>query len=138
MLWFKTFHIVFVVAWFAGLLYLPRLFVYHAMTEDEPGLERFVVMERKLFAIMTIGAVLALIFGSAILITVPAYLTQGWLHAKLVLVGFLIAYHAYCGKLMRDFRRRKNRREPRFYRLFNEVPAVVLMVVVYLVVFKPL
>ena len=138
MLWLKTFHIVFVVAWFAGLLYLPRLFVYHAMAEDQISLDRFVVMERKLFAIMTVGALAALACGVGILIAVPSYLSQGWLHVKLVLVGFLIAYHAYCAKLMRSFRAGKNRREARFYRFFNEVPALALIVIAYLVVFKPL
>src|ERR1700749_3563071 len=83
LLWLKAFHIVFVVTWFAGLFYLPRLFVYHATATDAPGLERFAIMERRLFGIMTVGGTLAALFGVAMLVAAPGYLTQGWLHAKL-------------------------------------------------------
>ena len=102
MLWVKSFHIIFVVAWFAGLFYLPRLFVYHAMTTDLPGIERFKVMERKLYyGIMTPSAVLAVIFG--LWLWLGYGITGGWLHAKLVLVLMLIAYHLYCQQTARRF-----------------------------------
>jgi protoporphyrinogen IX oxidase len=139
MLWVKAFHIVFVVSWYAGLLYLPRLFVYHAMTEDAPGRERFKVMERKLFAIMTIGAAGATIFGIWLLAGYAwtAYAASGWLRAKLALVMLLFVYHIYCGKLMVDFRHDRNRHSHVFYRWFNEIPALILVAVVVLVVVKP-
>ncbi len=96
MLWLKAFHVVFVVTWFAGLFYLPRLFVYHVATTDDAGLARFVLMERRLFAIMSVGALLAVPFGIAMLILAPPYLQDGWLRAKLLLVAGLVAYHAGC------------------------------------------
>src|SRR5918999_1075221 len=105
MLWLKAFHIVFVVTWFAGLFYLPRLFVYHAAALDEVGRERFKVMERRLFVMMTIGAVLTAFFGISLLTMVPAYLESGWLHVKLVLVLLLAGYHAWCYRLVRAFSR---------------------------------
>lgn len=139
MLWIKSFHLIFVVMWFAGLLYLPRLFVYHAMSSDVIGIERFKVMERKLFAITTIGGIGALIFGLWLLIggAWSAYSTSIWLHLKLLLVAVLIAFHLLCCKLMLDFRDDRNRRGHGFYRLFNEIPAVILIAVVILVVVKP-
>src|ERR1700729_3533784 len=91
MLWLKAFHIIFVVTWFAGLFYLPRLFVYHVTTTDTLSLERFVVMERRLFGIMTLGATLAVLFGISMLVAAPSYLQMGWLHVKLTLVAVLIA-----------------------------------------------
>jgi len=140
MLWIKSFHLIFVVMWYAGLLYLPRLFVYHAMSDDVIGIERFKVMERKLFAITTIGGVGALAFGVWLLVDSAwaAYSTSLWLHLKLTLVAVLIAFHVLCGKLMLDFRDDRNRHGHRFYRLLNEVPAVILIAVVILVVVKPL
>src|SRR5580698_1056377 len=104
MLWLKAFHIIFVVTWFAGLFYLPRLFVYHSTATDAPGLERFVVMERRLFGIMTVGSTHAALCGASMLIAAPAYLTFGWLHVKLTLVAVLIGYHAWCYRLMVAFR----------------------------------
>src|SRR5512138_2630317 len=101
-LWLKAFHVVFVVTWFAGLFYLPRLFVYHAVATDQASLERFVVMERRLYGIMSIGAALAIGFAVAMLITQPEYLTFGWLRTKLLLVALLIGYHHYCRVLMRS------------------------------------
>ena len=139
MLWVKAFHVIFVVAWFAGLLYLPRLFVYHAETSDSIGDERFKVMERKLFMIMTIGGAGATVFGLWLVADYAwtAYASTGWFRAKLVLAGALVLYHAWCGKLVADFAAGRNRHGHRFYRLFNEVPAVLLLAVVILVVVKP-
>jgi putative membrane protein len=135
----KTLHIVFVVAWFAGLFYLPRLFVYHAQAapDDRIGIERFKVMERKLYAgIMTPAAVLTVVFGLWLWL---GYGIGGeWLHAKLVLVLVLIAFHVYLGALMRDFARERNRHGHVFYRWLNEIPALPLLIaIVYLVVAKP-
>jgi len=137
MLWLKAFHIIFVVTWFAGLFYLPRLFVYHATTTDALSLERFVVMERRLFGIMTLGAALAIIFGLSMIAAAPAYLHFGWLHAKLTLVAALIGYHLWCRALMRSLRDGRNTHSQRWYRLFNEAPALLLIAIVILVVVKP-
>jgi putative membrane protein len=137
MLWLKAFHIVFVVTWFAGLFYLPRLFVYHAQTEDKISLDRFVVMERKLFVIMTIGAVGAVIFGLWMIVLSPAHLSSDWMHAKLTLVVALIAYHAWLGIMARRFREGGNRRGHVYYRWVNELPAFFLIAIVILVVVKP-
>jgi protoporphyrinogen IX oxidase len=137
MLWVKAFHIVFMVTWFAGLFYLPRLFVYHAMATDAASVERFKVMERKLyFGIMTPGAVLTILFGAWLWL---GYGFAGtWLNIKIALVLVLIAYHLYCGKLLIDFRLGRNRRGHVFYRWLNEFPVVVLIAIVVLVVVKPL
>jgi protoporphyrinogen IX oxidase len=135
-LWIKAFHIIFMVTWFAGLFYLPRLFVYHAQTADTAGKERFKVMERKLyFGIMTPGLVLTLVSGFWLWLGYGY--RGGWLHAKLALVAILVAYHAYCGKLLLDFRRDRNRHGHVFYRWLNEFPVLVLIAVVILVVVKP-
>jgi len=138
--WVKSFHVVFMVTWFAGLFYLPRLFVYHAMTEDEPGKARFKLMERKLYlGIMTPSAVLTVGLGIWMLIDYgwAAYSHSGWLHAKLVLVALLITYHVYCGRLVADFRQDRNRYSHVFYRWFNEIPVLILVAVVILVIVKP-
>jgi putative membrane protein len=141
LLWLKAFHIVFVVTWFAGLFYLPRLFVYHVDANDEVSHARFVVMERRLLIITHIGGALALLFGLALLWSwidlAPDYLRQGWLRAKLTLVAGLIGYHAWCMRLATEFRERSNRRSARWFRWFNEVPALALIGVVILVVVKP-
>ena len=136
MLWIKALHIFFVVSWFAGLFYLPRLFVYHASTTDAPGHERFVVMERRLFMMMSLGAIGSVVFGLWLMLGWwwPAPL---WLHVKLGLVALLLLYHMACYKLMRDFRAGQNRLSPRFYRLFNEFPALLLLGVLFLVELKP-
>ena len=140
-MWVKAFHVIFMVTWFAGLFYLPRLFVYHAMIEpdDERGLARMKVMERKLYAIMTIGGVLTAIFGIWLLIDYAwaVFSGDGWLHAKLMLVAILIAYHLYCGKIVKEFREDKNDRGHVFYRWFNEFPVLILVSVVILVMVKP-
>jgi len=136
MLWVKTLHIVFMVTWFAGLFYLPRLFVYHAMSDDRASLERFKVMERKLYwGIMTPGGVLTLVFG--VWLWLGWGFAGGWLHAKLVLVAALVVYHVWCGKLMMDFRRERNTRSHVWFRWFNEFPVLVLIGTVALVVLKP-
>jgi putative membrane protein len=137
MLWLKAFHVVFVVTWFAGLFYLPRLFVYHVTATDEIGLQRFAVMERRLFGIMTIGAVLAVSFGLSMILAAPGYLAFGWLHVKLVLVAVLIGYHVWCYRLMVALREGRNSRSERWLRLFNEAPALLLIGIVVLAVVKP-
>ena len=137
MLWVKSLHIIAMVTWFAGLFYLPRLFVYHALTRDSIGSERFKVMERKLYVgIMTPGAVLTI--ASGLWLWLGFGITGGWLYAKLALVLILIAQHAWLGKLMVDFRRDRNRHGHVFYRWLNEIPALpLLVVIVWLVVAKP-
>ena len=140
MLWVKAFHIIFVTSWFAGLFYLPRLFVNHAMILDSAmnntaTLERLELMERKLYRFMLPLAVLALGFG--LWLWLGCGITGAWLHAKLVLVAGLVVYHFYCGKLMRDFKAGNNTHHHVWYRWFNEVPVIVLFAVVILVVVKP-
>jgi putative membrane protein len=136
MLWIKSLHIIFVVAWFAGLFYLPRLFVYHAEATDSVSNERFKVMERKLYrGIMTPCMVLTLVFG--VWMWLGYGITGRWLYAKLVLVALLIGYHEYLGKLLRDFANDTNRHGHTFYRWINELPLVLLAAIVVLVVVKP-
>ena len=146
MLWLKAFHVVGVVSWFAALLYLPRLFVYHAQIQnpqaggeidDAVGNARFKIMERKLFALMTIAAVIALAFGVSMLAAAPDYLLMRWLHVKLALVLVLIGYHGACFALLQEFAADRNTHSERWYRLFNEVPALLLIAIVILVVVKP-
>ena len=136
MLWLKAFHVVFVVAWFAGLFYLPRLYVYHVTTADADGRARFAVMERRLFAIMTIGALGAVLFGVAMIIAAPGYLALGWLRVKLALVAALVGYHLWCYRLMRELAAGSGRSQ-RWYRFFNEVPGLLLIAIVILAVVKP-
>jgi len=136
-LWLKAFHIIFLVTWFAGLFYLPRLFVYHTVTTDAVSLERFKIMERRLFMIMTVGAVLTVVFGCAMLVTTPAYLQQPWLHVKLGLVSLLIGYHAWCYRLIKQFAANQNTHSQKWFRWFNEAPSLLLIGIVILVVVKP-
>jgi protoporphyrinogen IX oxidase len=141
MLWLKSFHIVFVVTWFAGLFYLPRLFIYHLETSDAAGQERFVRMQRKLLVITHIGAALALLFGLALL---GSWIHQGirlsgmpWMHAKLFLVLLLLGYHHACMRIARRMAAGERPYSDRFLRWFNEVPALLLIAIVVLVVVKP-
>jgi len=136
MLWIKALHIVFLITWFAGLFYLPRLYVYHAMTDDRPGRERFKIMERKLYwGIMTPGAVLTIVFG--VWLWAGYGVTGGWLHAKLVLVVLAIGYHHACRSLLRKFEEFANTRSERWFRVFNETSILLFTVIVVLVVVKP-
>jgi protoporphyrinogen IX oxidase len=137
MLWLKAFHVVFVVTWFAGLFYLPRLYVYHAVTTDAAGIARFAVMERRLFFIMSVGAVLTVLFGMAMIVAAPGYLTMGWLRAKLLLVALLVGYHFWCYRLMLALRAGVNPHSQRWYRWFNELPGLLLIAIVVLAVVKP-
>ena len=138
MLWVKAFHIIFMVTWFAGLFYLPRLFVYHAMTDDAATAAQFKVMERKLyFGITTPGGILTVISGLWLWLGFGAGAGSNWLIAKLVLVAILIGYHLWCGHLVAEFRDNKNRHSHVFYRWFNEFPTLVLVVAVLLAVLKP-
>lgn len=136
MLWVKAFHIVFMVSWFAGLFYLPRLFVYHAMSEDAVSHERFKVMERKLYyGIMTPGATITVALG--LVLWLYYGVSGGWLYAKLALVALLIGYHLWCGRLLADFARGRNTKTHVWYRWFNEFPVLILIGAVVLVVVKP-
>ena len=137
MLWVKSLHIVFLVSWYAGLFYLPRLYVYHAMASDSVGIERFKLMERKLYyGIMTPSAILTIVSG--LWLWLGYGVGGGWLYAKLALVAILVAHHLWLGKLMRDFREDRNRHGHVFYRWINEIPALpVLIAIVLLVLFKP-
>lgn len=137
--WIKALHIVALVSWFAGLFYLPRLFVYHAQSTDQPSLERFCVMERKLYrGIMSPAMVATIVLGGCLLCANPAYyFSHGWLHAKLLLVAVLVGYHFYCGALLRRFANAENSRSHVFYRWFNEVPVLFLLAIVILVVVRP-
>lgn len=135
MLWIKAFHLIFVISWFAGLFYLPRLFVNHAMTQDAATQERLSLMEHKLYRFMLPLAVLAMTFG--LWLWLGYGIKGGWLHAKLLLVAGLIAYHMYCGKLMRAFAAGKNTHSHVWYRWFNEMPVLVLFAIVILAVVKP-
>jgi putative membrane protein len=139
MIWVKALHVIFMVTWFAGLFYLPRLFVYHADARDSISHDRFLVMERKLFAIMTLGAVLTAVFGVWLLADYAwaAWKTSIWLTIKLILVGALIVYHLYCLKIMRSFRAGTARHSHVYYRWINEIPALLLIGIVLLAVAKP-
>lgn len=144
MLWVKAFHIIAVICWFAAIFYLPRLFVYHAMVDnkggnDQASIDRFKIMERKLYrGIMTPSMIATLILGGWLMsYNLDYYLAQGWLHAKLSLIVALVGYHYYCGFLMRQFRDDKNTKSHKFYRVFNEIPVFILLAVVILVVVKP-
>lgn len=138
-LWFKALHIISMVCWFAGLFYLPRLFVYHAMSDDAPSHERFCIMERKLYrGIMHPSMVATVVFGGLMLWQNPGlWQTGAWLHAKLTLVALLIGYHHACGRILRRFAVGDNQRGHVWFRWFNEVPVIFLLAIVILVVVKP-
>ena len=134
----KALHVIAIACWFAGLFYLPRLFVYHAMSEDEASKERFCIMERKLYRGIMLPSMLAtVILGLWLLHLNPAWLSMGWMHIKLVLVVILIGYHHLCGAQLKRFARGDNTRSHVFYRWFNEVPVLFLIAIVLLVVIKP-
>lgn len=140
MLWLKALHLIFMVTWFAGLFYLPRLFVYHAMSDDEISHERFKIMERKLFfGIMTPGMILTFIFGLWMLVDYAweLYSASGWLYAKLSLLLLLLIYHVCCGKWLLDFKHDRNRHSHVYFRWMNEIPVLFLVSIVILATVKP-
>ena len=139
MLWVRAFHVIFMVTWFAGVFYLPRLFVYHALAKDDVSNERFKVMERKLYrGIMTPGGILTTVFGLWLLLDAPkVYFAQGWMHAKLGLIILLWAYHLLCGYYKNKFAIDQNTKSHLFYRYFNEIPVLLLVAIVILVIVKP-
>jgi protoporphyrinogen IX oxidase len=138
-LYVKAFHVIFMVTWFAGLFYLPRLFVHHAMTTDAATKERFKIMERKLAVMMDIGATLTMVFGFWLLFSYgwSQYKHNGWLHVKLTAVALLVVYHVWCRMIVRTFRNDANQRSHKWYRVFNEVPTLLLILIVIIVVVRP-
>jgi putative membrane protein len=140
MQWVIAFHIISVVTWFSGLFYLPRLFVYHAMSEDQISKDRFIIMERKLFnGITTPSGIATVLLGLWLLSFNPSYyMSAAWFHWKLLAVLILIAYHFMCWRLLVAFREQRNTRSHVFYRFFNEFPVFLLIAIVILVVVKPL
>lgn len=140
MLWLKSLHLIFMVTWFAGLFYLPRLFVYHAMSDDEISNERFKVMERKLyFGIMTPGMILTLGFGVWMLFDYAwmIYSVSIWLRIKFALIGLLVGYHLWCGKWLLDFKHNRNQHSHVYFRWMNEIPVLFLFAIILLAVIKP-
>jgi putative membrane protein len=137
MLWLKAFHIVFVIAWFVAIFALPRLFVYHVGITDAKESERFKLMERRMFGMMTFGALMATIFAALMLFNAPGYLETGWLHVKLPLVVVLYGYHFWCYRLVVAFREDRNVHSERWYRVFNEAPLLLLIAIVVLATVKP-
>ena len=136
MLLYKTLHIIFMVTWFAGLFYLPRLYVYHAQAEDQISKDRFKIMERKLFwGIMTPGGVLTVLFG---VLLIEYHGMSYWLKMKILLVFVLALYHVWCGVLLEKFKTDRNSHSHVWYRIFNEVPVIFLVLIVALVVYKPI
>ncbi len=137
--WIKALHLIAMVAWFAGLFYLPRLFVYHTAAHDTVSIERFKVMEHRLYYfIMAPAALLTVIFGFILFSFSVAYYSQAiWMHIKLILVGLLIIFHGYCGKLLKDFKQDKNQHSSLFYRCFNELPTLLLIAIVILAEVQP-
>jgi putative membrane protein len=136
---FKALHVFFMVAWFAGIFYLPRLFVYHAMTEERSNSSMLKIMERRLLFFVTPFAILTAVFGFALMyIYGREWIKLSiWLHIKLTLVLFLYIYHGYCFKLLADFKHDRNKRSDRFYRIFNELPVILLLAIIMLAVMKP-
>lgn len=139
-LWIKAFHLIAMVTWFAGLFYLPRLFVYHCQVKDADNNARFKIMERKLYwAITTPGAIVTIALGLAAIhgYGIEWFKQQGWLHLKLVFVLLLIGFHLWCGRLLRDFAADRNQRSERFYRAINEIPVIPLIAIILLAVLRP-
>ncbi len=140
MIWYKALHLIFMVTWFSGLFYLPRLFVYHAMSDDKISIDRFKVMEKKLFyGIATPGGLLTIIFGFCLLVSngMISYSGQLWLSLKMSLVAILVLYHIYCFSLLQDFKYDRNKHTHIWYRWFNEVPVLILVGIILLAVIKP-
>jgi len=140
MLWYKALHLIFMVTWFSGLFYLPRLFVYHAMSDDKISIDRFKIMEKKLFyGIATPGGLLTIIFGFCLLVSngITSYSGQLWLSLKMILIAVLVLYHIYCFSLLQDFKYNRNKHTHIWYRWFNEVPVLILVGIVLLAVIKP-
>jgi putative membrane protein len=137
MLWIKALHVFFVVAWFAGLFYLPRLFVYHADTTDAAGHARFCIMERRLYGLATIAMIGTWIFGIWTLMHLPGFMKAGWFHAKLLLVVALSGYHGWLKLHLRRFALQQNTRSARYFRIANEIPALALLAILILVIVKP-
>ncbi|MBT7602971.1 MAG: CopD family protein [Gammaproteobacteria bacterium] len=139
MMLLKTLHIIFMVAWFSGLFYLPRLFVYHSMAKDKTSLDRFIIMEKKLlWGIMTPSALLTILFGLILTcMYMPEYLSQPWLQIKISLVTILLIYHIWCIKIYRNFLRNRNKNSHVWFRWFNEFPVLMLTLIIILVVYKP-
>jgi protoporphyrinogen IX oxidase len=143
MLWIKALHVIFVVSWFAGLLYLPRLFVYHTEVRDAENHDRFCLMERRLYGITTLAMLGTWIFGIATVLAADSayakavYAGMGWLHLKILLVLLLSGYHGWLKVTLRRFAAGQNTHSARFYRLVNEIPAVLLVAIVILVIVKP-
>lgn len=141
MLIIKAFHLIFMVTWFAGLFYLPRLYVYHSMAQDKISIDRFKIMERKLlFGITTPGAILTLTFGFWLIsyFDVDYIKAATWLHIKLSLILLLVLFHIYCGHLYFKFKQDKNKHSHVFYRFLNEVPVLMLIAIIFLAVLKPI
>ena len=140
MLWVKAFHVIFVVCWFAGLFYLPRLYVYHATEQNISTIARFKIMEWRLFwYITTPAAILVGLLGWTMIFSNYSYYEHlNWLHLKLILALFLYIFHLYLGKLLWDFYRDKNKHSARFYRYLNEVPTLFLIAIVILTIVKPI
>lgn len=140
-LWMKALHLVAMVTWFAALFYLPRLYVYHAMARDrgeQQAIDHFLVMERKLYrGIMTPSMIAVLLFGGTLLVLNPAWLAQGWIHAKLLLVALLVGYHHLCLIYLKQFAESRCRRGQVFFRWFNELPVIALLLIIFLAVLKP-
>ncbi len=136
-LWFKALHLAFMVTWFAGLFYLPRLFIYHSQAEDDVSRQRFSVMQRRLFIIMTIGAVLTVVFGLLMLWVNHALLAQGWFHAKMALLAGLVVFHVRCLSWIRRLAAGKIPGDTRWLRWFNEIPIIFLLGMIILAVVKP-
>ncbi|MEQ5803856.1 protoporphyrinogen oxidase HemJ [Halomonas sp. H10-9-1] len=140
-LWFKALHLIAMVTWFAALFYLPRLYVYHAMARDrgeQQAIDHFLVMERKLYrGIMTPSMIAVLLFGGVMLVLNPGWLTQGWIHAKLLLVVLLVGYHHVCLIYLKQFAEARCKRGHVFFRWFNELPVIALLIIIFLAVLKP-
>jgi putative membrane protein len=137
-LYIKAFHIISMVAWMAGMFYLPRLFVYHSETDAQNMRDTFKIMERRLLRfIINPAMILTLVFGVWLILLNPSWMQQGWMHAKLTLVIVLTAYHGYLARLRKQFERDENKHSSKFYRILNEVPTLLLIAIVILVVIKP-